>query len=139
MENIVWIFGALIAVWGIIIVILPDWMKASIQFISRGRLVYLAISGKVIFGLVLLIFARGCRIPLVIIIIGLLSAGGSLLFCGLPFVKIKAYLQWWLARPLWLYRLWGVLAAGFGGLMMYAGVPKPGEQALMQAFRFFFA
>lgn len=130
MANIVWIIGALTAVWGVSAVIMPGWMKACIEFIFKKRLAYLAVAMKIIGGVVFLVFARECNIPWFILTIGLLTAGGSILFCLLPFTKIQAYLQWWLNRPLWLYRLWGVLAAAFGGLLMYAGVPRASQQAL---------
>jgi hypothetical protein len=123
MENFVWIIGALIAVWGIIAIIFPVGMKNMIGWIGKGRMVYFGAAIKILFGLILLIFARGCRIPWIILTIGLLTAGGTILFCGLPFVKIQAYLKWWQSRPLWLYRVWGLAAAVFGGLIMYAGVP----------------
>ena len=39
-------------------------------------------------------------------------------------MKIEAYLNWWQIRPAWVYRVWGVLAALFGLLVMYAGFPQ---------------
>lgn len=127
--NSIWIIGALIAIWGIVAVIMPNWMKAFIKSISKARIVYLNIAVKVGVGVLFLIFARECNIPWLILAIGVLTAGGSILFCLLPYAKIQAYLQWWLKQPLWLYRVWGVAAAAFGGLIMYAGVPEIPQQA----------
>ena len=139
MENIVWVLGGLIAVWGIVTIILPNWMKAAIQFIAKGKMIYGVIASKILFGLLFLIFARECRIPWVILVVGLLSAGGSILFCGLPFKKIQLYLEWWKNRPLWLYRAWGVLAAAFGALVMYAGVPAAEKISLSLVLNAFLA
>ena len=139
MANIVWIIGALVAIWGIVAVIMPGRMKACIQFVWQKRLAYGVVAVKIIGGVIFLIFARECNIPWLILTIGLLSAGGSILFCFLPFKKIQAYLQWWIKRPLWLYRIWGILAAAFGGLLMYAGVPRASQQAVSFLFSSFLA
>lgn len=124
MVHIVWIIGALIGIWGIVTVILPTWMKAVVQFIVKKRIIYLVAAVKVTCGILFLIFARECHISWLILIMGLLTAGGSLLFCALPSAKIQAWMQWWQGQPLWLYRVWGILATALGGLIMYAGVPK---------------
>ncbi len=123
MENIIWIIGALVAIWGIAVLFQPNWMKNLIGWFSKGRMAYLAAAVKTLVGILFLIFARECRIPWILLTIGLLTAGGSILFCGLPFAKIQAYLKWWQNRPLWLYRVWGLMAAVFGGLILYAGTP----------------
>jgi len=124
MAHFVWIVGTLIAVWGVTALFRPDWMKKIITFVSKGKLVYFIAGIKIIIGIIFLVLATNCKLPPVIIVIGILSAGGATLFCMLPFSKITAYMEWWKKRPLWIYRVWGVAAAIFGGLLMYAGVPK---------------
>lgn len=123
MNNLVWILGALIAIGGILTLLYPTWMKNLIGWFSKGAVFYFAAALKILFGLALLIFARSCRIPWIILTIGLLSAGGTILFCGLSLAKIQAVMKWFHNRPLWLYRIWGAAVAVLGGLIMYAGVP----------------
>ena len=123
MNNIVWIIGALIALWGVIIVFMPGWMKTLICVFSKKGWIYLIAAVKIMAGIVFLIFARTCRLPWGIILIGLLAAGGNILFCLLPYAKMRTFFDWVQSRPLWLFRIWGVLAAALGGLIMYAGVP----------------
>ena len=124
MVHIVWIVGVLTALIGILAVFKPEWMKKYIRFVSRGRLFYAVIALKIVIGIVFLIFARSCQLPWVIIVIGIFTAGGTTVFGLLPVIKIKAYLNWWLIRPAWVYRVWGILAALFGLLVMYAGFPQ---------------
>ncbi len=124
MVHLVWIIGALTAVWGICILFQPVWMRQLMTLLNKGRLVYAAASVKIVIGVVFLILATQCRVPKLIIALGILTAGGSILFCMIPFGKIRAYMNWWIARPLWLYRLWALAAFLFGGLIIYAGWPQ---------------
>ena len=116
--------GALTAAWAITVLFKPDWMKKTVGFFNKGRMVYLVIGLKNTIGIIFLIFARECRWTEFIIVIGILIISGTTLFCMLPLEKIKAYLNWWLARPVWMYRLWGVAATLFGGLLILGGLPK---------------
>ena len=124
MAYFVCVVGALTTAWAITVLFKPDWMKKFIGFILKGRMVYLVIGLKNTVGIIFLIFARECRWTLFIIILGVLITSGTTLFCMLPLEKIKAYLNWWLARPAWMYRLWGVVAALFGVLLIWAGIPR---------------
>ena len=126
MAYFVCVVGALTAAWAITVLFKPDWMKKAIGFLNKGRMVYFVIGLKNTIGIVFLIFARECRWTWFVITIGILMISGTTLFCMLPLEKIKAYMNWWLARPVWMYRLWGVLAALFGGLLIWGGMPKLG-------------
>ena len=124
MAYFVCLVGAMTAAWAIMVLFKPDWMKNAIGFLQKGRMVYLVIGLKNTIGIIFLIFARECRWTVFIIVLGVLITSGTTLFCMLPLEKIKAYLNWWLARPVWMYRLWGVVAALFGILLIWAGMPK---------------
>jgi hypothetical protein len=124
MVHIVWLVGALTAVWAIAVMFKPIWLRQSIILVNKGKIVYVIAGGKTVIGIVFLIFATQCNLPGVIITLGILIAGGSILFCLLPFAKIQAFMNWWIAQPFWMYRVWAVAAVLFGGLVMYAGVPK---------------
>ncbi len=124
MAYFVCVVGTLTAAWAITILFKPSWMKKTIDFFNKGRMVYLVIGLKNTIGIIFLIFARECRWTLFIIVLGVLITSGTTLFCMLPLEKIKAYLDWWLARPVWMYRIWGVAATLFGILLIWAGMPK---------------
>jgi hypothetical protein len=95
-----------------------------ITFIHKGKAVYFAAGSKSVLGIIFLILARDCRVTWVIIALGILMTLGPIFFCILPFSKIQAYMNWWIARPVWVYRLWGIAATLFGGLIIYTGMPK---------------
>jgi len=123
MIHLVWLTGAITALLGVTMLFKPLWMRAMITFINKGKLVYMAAGLKTVLGVIFLVMARGCAHPKVIIALGILMTFGPILFCLLSFAKIQAYMNWWLVRPVWLYRLWGIVAALFGAFVMYAGVP----------------
>jgi hypothetical protein len=123
MEHTVWLIGLLSAVSGLAAVVQPLWLKTVLAFLARGRQAYAAAGLKILIGIVWLLFARECRIPSVIITLGILTVVGSVLFAAMPFSKIRAWFQWCQARPLWMFRLWGVLAVLLGVLVVYAGWP----------------
>lgn len=124
MAHIVWLTGAVTAIMGIAVLFKPLWMRQVITFIRKGKLVYLSAGSKTVLGILFLVLARSCRVPWVIITLGILMAFGPIFFCFMPFSKIQACLNWWIARPVWIYRLWGIAAVLFGGLIIYTGMPK---------------
>lgn len=123
MEHSVWLIGLLMALWGILIILQPIWHKNLIVFMARDRRVYAAVGLKIIIGVLWLLFARECRDPSVIIILGTLTVVSSVLFAAMPFPKIQAWFQWCQARPLGVFRLWGLLAVLLGVLVIWAGWP----------------
>ena len=124
MAYFVCLVGALTAAGAIMVLFKPAWLNKAIGFIQKGRMVYVVIGLKNTIGIIFLIFARECRWTVFIIVLGVLITSGTTLFCMLSLEKIKAYLAWWLARPVWVYRFWGVVTALFGLLLIWAGMPK---------------
>jgi len=107
----------------IAVILKPLWMRQMLVFLQKGKLAYPAAAFKSAVGILFLIFATGCRIPWIIILVGILMTVGPILFCFLPFAKIQSYLNWWAARPAWMYRLWAAAALLLGFLIIWAGWP----------------
>ena len=124
MVYIVWLTGAVTAVMGIAVLFKPLWLRQMLTVVNKGKFIYAAAMSKSVLGILFLIMARECIHPKVIVAVGILMTFGPILFCLLPFAKIQAYLNWWFARPVWLYRVWAAAAALLGGFIMYAGVPQ---------------
>jgi hypothetical protein len=125
MHHLVWILGAFMALWGIMAIFRPDWMKRCVDFMAVGQRFRGAAALKIVVGVIFLIFARECRNPSVIIALGILMAGGSTLFMvALKPETIKAWIAWWQKQALWLYRLWGIVASLLGGFIIYTGIPN---------------
>ena len=125
MYHSVWILGAFTALWGVMAIFRPDWMKKFVDKMAIGQRFRGAAAVKITVGVLFLIFARQCRYDLVITVIGILMAGGSVLvILSLKPETIQAWIAWWQRRPVWVFRLWGIFAVLFGGLVIVAGLPK---------------
>jgi hypothetical protein len=127
MAYFVCFVGALTAACAITTLFKPNWFKNFIGFIQKGRVIYVLIGLKNTIGIIFLIFARECRWTVFIILLGVLITSGTTLFCMLPLEKIKAYLNWWHTRPVWVYRVCNVFTALFGFLLIWGGMPKVGR------------
>jgi hypothetical protein len=101
----------------------PDKMRGFVRFMGEEKRYYLAAIFRFVIAVIFLIFARSVREPRVILLLALLFLAGGILVLVLPGAKIKSMIDWWITKPLWVYRLWGVVAAMFGVLIIYAGWP----------------
>jgi uncharacterized protein YjeT (DUF2065 family) len=72
---------------------------------------------------IFLVFAGQTHMRKLTILFGLLFLAGGILVLVLPPDKIKALLNWWNTRPVWIYRLWGIAAFFIGAVIIYAGWP----------------
>jgi len=124
MKAIVWIIGALIVVAAGLLVIKPDAYRKSVKLFVSGKLLYIPAVIAIVAGVVLLIFARECHIPWVIIVVGLLSAVKGLSVFVIKLETLKGILNWLCGRSDITLRLFGLLALAFGALILYAGVPR---------------
>lgn len=126
MVHLIWIVGAFMAVMGVTILIVPGVLRKWLTFFADSRLIYFPIAVRIILGVLFLIFARETHFPWVIILFGILIFGAGIIFLVMPYENIRKFLKWWIDRPLWVYRVWGLTAAILGGIIMYAGVPMKG-------------
>lgn len=124
MVHIIWIVGAIIAIAAVTALISPIWFRKWIGFFANSRLVYLPILIRIILGVLFLIFARETHVPWIIIVFGILMTGAGIIFLIMPYQNTNKFLKWWIDQPLWIYRVWAVIAAVLGAVIMYAGVPR---------------
>jgi hypothetical protein len=123
MVHLVWMIGAMIGAWGLLAVFTPEKMRSFVRFMAKEKRYYLAAIFRFIIAVIFLILARDVQHTRIILFLGLLFLAGGILVLVIPGPRIKGMLDWWIAKPLWVYRLWGVVAAMFGVLIIYAGWP----------------
>jgi len=125
MRFAIWVLGVLMVVEGALFVIKPVIYSKLAGFFTKGKLPFVGAAIKTAIGVFLLIAARGCQKPLVIIILGLISCGAGFTMMGMESGKLKKMFQWWVERPVWAVRIMGLLAMAVAGLMLYAaGIPE---------------
>jgi hypothetical protein len=123
MVQLVWLIGALIAAWGLTAVFQPELMKRFVKFLSVSKRYLAAGIVRILMAVIFLVFAGQTHIRKLTILFGLLFLAGGILVLVLPPARIKSILNWWNARPGWVYRRWGIAAFFIGAVIIYAGWP----------------
>lgn len=121
MSLIVTLFGIVIAALGIAGLIRPGSLIGFVSAAWRLRAgLYLAIVLRLVLGVALIGAASSSRFPDALGILGVISIIGALVASSLGFERLRAFVQWWAARPSGFVRAWGLVAAGFGGFLVYS-------------------
>ena len=109
-----------IAAMGLIIAIRPDILKKILNFWKEGKRAYLAGVMRLVFGVIFLFAAQGCKFPALIFTIGALALiGAAVIFLVGP-DKIKPILGWWEKKPPLVIRIMGTAAFIIGALIFYS-------------------
>ena len=125
MRFAIWALAILIVLEGIVLLIKPQFYAKFAGFFTKGKLPFIAALLKAAFGVFLLIAATSCDIPLIIIILGLITAGAGFTMMGMESGKLKKMFQWWIERPFWAVRIMAIAAIAIAALMLYAaGIPQ---------------
>jgi hypothetical protein len=121
MSTIVSVVGIVIAGFGILGVIRPETLMrlVSLSWQAPSGL-YLAMAVRVIFGVALIGAASSSRFPNALLIIGVLSIITAAVALLLGFERLRAFVDWWLARPPGLIRTWAAIASAFGVFLVCA-------------------
>jgi hypothetical protein len=73
------------------------------------------------FGTVFLLAAPGCRLPELVLLVGIAEFFGVAVLLVLGSGRLDRFVAWWLAKPLSFVRRWCSAALVFGMLLIYAG------------------
>jgi len=124
MKYIIWIIGLLMVIEGVIFIIKPDiYAKLVKWFIEKNFFIKLVALIKLAIGVLFLILANSCKLPIIIIALGLLICAGSITVLLIDTEKTKKILSLWSNRPMTVYRLTAVALVLLGALLLYAGTP----------------
>lgn len=120
MVMLVRVLGVVIVIMGVIFGLNPGLFQQYVKFWrSRRKLIAGGIL-SFLFGVIFLLSASKCRLPVVIIVIGIWSLIKGVLLFILNEKKLNAYCEWWLKRPLLIIRFLGFIVLAFGGLILYS-------------------
>jgi uncharacterized protein YjeT (DUF2065 family) len=121
MASLIWLTGLLIAALGVGIVLRPALLTGMLKFIHTPPALYLVGVIRAVLGVIFLVWARSCNHPGVIITLGILMiCGGAFLFLT-PKARLNRIIDFFLRRPDWIRRVWGLVAIAFGTLIIWAG------------------
>jgi uncharacterized protein YjeT (DUF2065 family) len=124
MASLIWLTGAAITALGLWIVFQPIHLSRILHWVQHGPGIYLAAAVRIAIGVVMLVWARDCHRPAIIIIIGILAVLSGMALILLPHNQVQKLLHWVMQRPQWLHRALGLTAMAFGILVIWAGWPS---------------
>ena len=122
MAMIVTALGMLIVLIGAVGLVDPRRLIALVRHWHGPTRFMLAVGVRLGLGVLLLVVAPDCRLPVVIQAVGGVSivAAGVLLVVGRS--RLDTFIEWWLGRPE-LLCVSGATAVALGALLVYAGPP----------------
>ena len=118
MVVLVRIVGMLLMLVGVVCLLNPEYLKRMIVFFIKGKRVYWSIGVKTIFGVVFLLAALQCRVPLVIAILGILLVSSLAVSLVIGTKGLKSMCEFWMERPSAVVRVWAALTLVMGVLII---------------------
>lgn len=120
MVILVKLLGIVIVVMGFIFLINPTAFKQYAAFWRQRKRLLMGGILSLLFGVILLLAASGCRLRGVIIVFGVWAIIKGILLFTLGQKRLNTYLNWWIEKPLSIIRLLGLIALAMGILLIYA-------------------
>ena len=122
MPITVKIIGILVIALAIIFIARVDVLEKFIKhIIGENKMIYFGGVIRLVIGAFLLLAASQCKIPLLILILGIITLASGILIFFLGLEKIKGMLNWILERPQIVRRLLPIVALIYGALLAYGG------------------
>ena len=119
MNWLLKIVAILIILDGIVLLFRPDFLKKYIEVFTKGNRIYIAAIIKAVFAAIFLFGASGCKIPPVIILLGISALGGAVFIVIKP-QKARAMAEWFAARNNTTLRLFSIIYILVGALLVYS-------------------
>lgn len=120
MVTAVEIIGIVIVCKGIFFLIKPNALKRLMAFAGQGRRLYVAGFLRLLIGGALLFAASQCKLPEVIIVLGILFLAGGIAIFAIPIEKIKFMVDWFNKKSLLALRFLGLAPLAIGVLLIYS-------------------
>ena len=120
MVTFVRVLGLVMAVAGGSFVLAPEFLRMSIEGISRGRRIYLAPAIRLALGVLLVYAAPYCAWSGVVKLVGALALVSAVILLLIGERRMHALFELWTAGPAALLRATGVFAILLGLLLFGA-------------------
>ncbi len=122
MSFVVLSIGVLTIVTAIAAIVFPNKLRHIAEHFTMGHSLYYAALIRVVLGVLLIFAASSTRLPQLTTGLGvfLIVAGAAILMIGIK--RMIRFAYWWLAKPNFVLQLGGVVAVGFGSLLVWLAV-----------------
>lgn len=124
MAAIIWLAGLLTTGLGAWAVWQPEFLIRILHWSRKGFVFYIITLIKAAFGVIMLVWARACNRPGVIIALGIITLTGCIAAILAPRSQTQKITTFLVGRPRWFHRFWGLVGVIIGILIIWAGWPK---------------
>ncbi len=121
MAILVSIIGGIITFAGIVFQIRPQIAKSIVEFFIEGKRLYIHAIARIIVAIIFFLAAQRCRVPWVIILLGVLMLASGIVIFGVNLEKIKSFLRWILGKFPISVRILSAIAIILGIIIIYSG------------------
>jgi uncharacterized protein YjeT (DUF2065 family) len=124
MASIIWLMGLVITGLGGWTVWNPKLLRGLLGWIQKEMVFYITSIIRAAIGVIMLVWARSCHRPGVIITVGIIILTISIALIIAPRHQTQKLMNYLLRQPQWIFRVWGLLGVAVGILIVWAGWPK---------------
>jgi uncharacterized protein YjeT (DUF2065 family) len=114
MHIVIKSLGIFIALIGIVYLLRPDIIKRLMEFIKKGKRIYLAALIRFALAVVFLAGARECRYPWLIFAFGIIFLISGLLILILGPERIRRILDWYQNQSTLIFQVIALIVLAFG-------------------------
>jgi hypothetical protein len=120
MEIVIKIVGILIVLIGIMFLLKPGVMKRLMEFMKKGKRIYLAAVLRFVLAIVFLLGASECYQKWIIAVFGILFLISGLLIFLLGPERIRQMFEWYQKQTLLLFRIIAAIVLACGAVIVYS-------------------
>jgi hypothetical protein len=124
MVSMIWLVGLLITGLGGWTVWNPKVLRGLLGWIQKEMIFYATSVIRASIGIIMLVWGRACHRPGIIITVGIIILTVSIALIIAPRNQTQKIVNFLLRQAQWFYRLWGIIIASVGILIIWAGWPK---------------
>lgn len=107
----------------LVILVVPNWLRTIVSFISFGKRLYIAGLIRIIFGVMLLMLSSCSRFWGFVVIMGLISAAAGFSFFIIALKRTKKLLQRLQNQSDIILRLFAIAGLAIWSLLVYSLLP----------------
>ena len=120
MNLVIKVIGVVFVLIAIGYFLKPDILKSLMEFFKKGRRIYLAALARFVLGIVFLLGARECDMPVVIGILGVVFLVAGLLIILLGPEKVNGIIDWYQKQSKFFFRTLALVLFALGIAIIYA-------------------
>ena len=122
MPFVIWIIGWIISLLGIMFMVKPSSAKWVMRFVNKWEWLYIISATRIILAVVYFLGAQMCRIPWVIILLGIILLISGIIGFTINLNKLKSMVNWWEKKPKIVIRIVSVIIVVFGVVTVYSAL-----------------